>query len=94
MDDGAFEWDEAKNAENYAKHGVDFERACWAFADPFAIERLDQREDYGEDRVILVGTAEGVVLVVVYTERDGRLRLISARRATKREQDDYFAQNA
>jgi uncharacterized protein len=94
MDDDAFEWDEAKNGENYAKHGVDFERACGAFRDPFAIERLDERENYGEHRVILIGMAEGVVLFVVYTERDSRLRLISARRATKREQDDYFAQNA
>jgi uncharacterized DUF497 family protein len=94
MDDDAFEWDEAKNAENYAKHGIDFERACWAFRDPFAIERLDERENYDEDRVILIGMTEGVVLFVVYTERDSRLRLISARRATKREQDDYFAQNA
>jgi uncharacterized protein len=79
-----------KNAENYAKHGIDFERACWAFRDPFAIERLDERENYGEDRVILIGMTEGVVLF----ERASRLRLISARRATKREQDDYFAQNA
>jgi len=93
MIDDVFEWDDAKAQENYAKHGIDFERACWAFADPFAIERLDERADYGEDRFILIGMAEGVVLFVVYTERHGRFRLISARRAIKREQDDYFAQN-
>jgi uncharacterized protein len=94
MDDNAFEWDEAKADENYAKHGVGFETARQVFRDPFAIERLDDREDYGEDRFILTGMAEGVVLIVVHTERDGRSRLISARRATKHEQDDYFAQNA
>ncbi|MEJ0075216.1 MAG: BrnT family toxin [Alphaproteobacteria bacterium] len=85
MIDGAFEWDDAKAEENYAKHGVDFEAARQVFHDPFALERLDDREDYGEDRFILSGMADGVVLIVVYTERNGRLRLISARRATKHE---------
>jgi uncharacterized DUF497 family protein len=94
MNDDAFEWDDAKAAENYAKHGVDFETARQVFRDPFAVERTDDREHYGEDRFTLTGIADGVVLTVVYTERDGRLRLISARRATRREQDDYFAQNA
>jgi uncharacterized protein len=88
-----FEWDEAKAAENYAKHGVSFELAAKVFEDPFGIERLDDREDYGEDRFILTGTAEGVVLTVVYTERSGRIRIISARQATKHEQDDYFIEN-
>jgi uncharacterized protein len=94
MHDDAFEWDEAKAAENYAKHGVDFETARQVFGDVFAIERLDDREDYGEDRFALLGMAEGIVLMVVYTERNDRFRLISARRATKTEQDDYFAQNS
>ena len=69
-----FEWDEAKGAENDAKHGVSFETATEVFSDPFAVERLDDREDYGEDRFILIGFAEGTVLTVVYTERDGRIR--------------------
>jgi uncharacterized protein len=88
-----FEWDEAKAAENYAKHGVFFELAIKVFEDPFGIERLDDREDYGEDRFILIGTADGVALTVVYTERNGRIRIISARQATKHEQDDYFIEN-
>ena len=79
MDEG-FEWDELKTRENYAKHGVSFETATRIFEDPFAIERLDDREDYGEDRFILTGSAEGVLLTIVYTERNGRIRLISARR--------------
>jgi uncharacterized protein len=94
MDDDAFEWDAAKAAENATKHGVDFETARQVFRDPFAIELLDDRENYGEDRFILIGIAESVVLTVVHTERNSRIRLISARRATKHEQDDYFAQNA
>jgi uncharacterized protein len=73
---------------------VSFETAKEVFRDPFAIERLDDREDYGEERFILMGTAESAVLTVIYTERDGRIRLISARRATKHEQDDYFIQNS
>lgn len=43
----AFEWDEVKAGENYVKHGVSFETATEIFKDPFAIERLDDREDYG-----------------------------------------------
>ena len=88
-----FDWDEARAAANYAKHGVSFETATKVFKDPFAVERLDDREDYGEDRYILTGTAEGVVLVVVYTERNGQIRIISARRATRYEQDGYFIEN-
>jgi Ribonuclease toxin, BrnT, of type II toxin-antitoxin system len=56
---------EAKAADNYAKHGVSFELAVKVFQDPFGIERLDDREDYGEDRFILIGTAEGALLAVV-----------------------------
>ena len=89
----SFEWDEAKAAENYVKHGVSFETAIKVFGDPFGIERLDDREDYGEERFILIGTAEEAVITVVYTERNGRFRIISARRATRHEQDDYFVEN-
>jgi len=65
------------------------------FNDPFAIERLDDREDYGEDRFVMIGMAEGnVLLYVAYTEREERIRIISARRATHNEQEDYFRHNA
>ena len=67
--------------------------ATLVFKDPFATERLDDREDYGEDRFILIGIAEGAVLTVVHTERNGRIRIISARQATRHEQDDYFVEN-
>lgn len=64
------------------------------FKDPFAVERLDDREDYGEERFVITGMAEGhVLLFVAYTEREARIRIISARRVTQHEQDDYFRQN-
>lgn len=85
-----FEWDASKAADNIAKHGVSFERAKKVFVDPFAIERVDDRQDYGEQRFVLVGSAGDEVLFVAYTEREGCVRLISARRATKHEQEDYF----
>jgi len=90
-----FEWHEAKAEANFSAHGVSFDLAKTVFSDPFAIERLDDREDYGEERFVMIGMAEGnVLLFVAYTERDDRIRLISARRATQSEQEDYFQQNA
>jgi hypothetical protein len=94
MQDEHFEWDDDKAARNAAAHGVSFETARQVFADPFGVELLDDRLDYGEDRWIRIGMAEGTILMVVYTERFERKRLISARQATKLEQDDYFRQNA
>jgi uncharacterized protein len=90
-----FEWDHAKAEANWQAHGVSFELARTVFRDPFAIDRIDDREDYGEERLIVIGMAEGAVLLfVAYTERGERIRIISARRTTKYEQDDYFRQNA
>lgn len=90
-----FEWHEAKAEANLQDHGVSFELARTVFHDPFAIERVDDREDYGEERFVITGIAEGnVVLFVAYTERGDRIRIISARRALQNEQDDYFQQNA
>jgi len=88
-----FEWDSAKAAENFRKHGVSFELAAKAFRDPFGMEWIDDREDYGEVRTLLLGMADGSVLTVVYTERGSRIRLISARRATRYEQDRYHLES-
>ena len=88
-----FEWDEAKAATNLARHGVSFETAADAFRDPFAIEWIDTRHPYGEERVILLGLAAGIILYVAYTERNDTIRLISARRATRHEQNQYVRQN-
>ena len=90
-----FDWDDAKAKANWKAHGVRFELAKTVFNDPFAIERTDDREDYGGERFVLVGMAEGhVLLYVAYAEREERIRIISARRATQYEQEDYFKQNA
>jgi len=90
-----FEWHKAKAEANLRRHGVSFDLAQTVFKDPFAIERLDDRENYGEERFVIIGVAEGkVLLFVAYTERQERIRIISARRATQYEQDDYFRQNA
>ncbi len=90
-----FEWDDDKAQANWKAHGVAFELAKTVFRDPFAVEWLDDREDYGEERFVIVGMAEGqVLLFVAYAERKERIRIISARRATQHEQDDYFRQNA
>ena len=94
MKDDDFEWDDATAAANFANHGVSFERARLVFADPFAVGRIDDRVDYGEDRFTLVGMVEGTLIFVVYTERGDRVRIITARRATRHEQNDYFQQNA
>jgi len=89
-----FEWDDAKAEANWRAHGVAFHHAVKAFRDPFAIERIDDRQDYGEERVNLLGMSEDVILHVTYTERGERVRLISARRAEKHEQDDYYRENS
>jgi len=94
MIDGEFEWDDEKAAANVRRHGVTFVHAMKAMRDPFAIERFDEREAYGEERINLTGMSDGVILQVTYTEREDRVRLTSARRAERDEQDDYFRENA
>ena len=89
-----FEWDEVKAAANVQKHGVAFETAIGAFSDAFGIESIDSSMDYGEQRLQLVARAGQKLVVVVYTERDDRIRIISARQATRREHDRYFRENA
>ena len=90
-----FEWHDAKAEANLLTHGVSFELAKTVFKDAFAVERLDDREDYGEERYVIIGMAKGhVLLFVAYTEREARVRIISARGVTQHEQDDYFRQNA
>ena len=93
MRDDEFEWDDQKDISNFAKHGVSFGRARLAFADVFGVGEYDDSEDYGEDRFTFKGMVEGVLLFVVYVERGEQIRIISARQATKHEQDDYFQQN-
>ena len=87
-----FEWDDNKNKRNIAKHGVDFKDALHVFIDDNRVERLDMRFIYGEERWQTVGITPKGVLFVVYTEREGGnlVRLVSARKASKRESEAYL----
>lgn len=88
-----YEWDDAKAAANLAKHGVDFADAIGALADPNRIEDIDDSVAYGEERIRSIGMTRGNILFVVTTMRDEDLcRIISARRATRLEQDRYYAE--
>lgn len=88
-----FVWDEAKNRANKAKHGLSFELAKLVFSDPLHLS-LPDRHEHGEERWLttgLVGPAALTVVVHTYVEQDGEeiVRIISARRATKRERARY-----
>ena len=83
------EWDNNKAAANLLKHKIDFEDAKNIFLDPNCLEREDKR-DYNETRIQVIGIVNQVVLLVVYTKRNGRYRLISARRANKNERRQYY----
>jgi uncharacterized protein len=88
-----FEWDKTKAAANLAKHGVSFEQAREAFNDPFAIDFVDDREDFGEDRLILFGMVENRLLVVAHTSRGEKVRIISVREAEPHERRKYHEEN-
>jgi uncharacterized DUF497 family protein len=84
-----FEWDEDKAAQNVAKRGVSFLTAAEIFANEI-IERIDDREDYGELRFIALGRVETEVYRVAYTWRGDRvIRIISAQKASKHERETY-----
>ena len=83
-------WDPAKNRENQRKHGISFDDAKAVFQDPDRIEVLDDR-DYDEERWITIGTIGKIVTLVVYTERNSGIRLISARKADPDDTADYYA---
>ena len=86
----AFERDLEKAAANALKHGVQFEEAATAFADPLSITISDPDHSAGEARYILIGRSlVSRMLVVVHLERGARVRLISARLATRRERRVY-----
>ena len=90
MRDDEFEWDDDKARINLADRGIDFMDARPIFGDLDAIDEIDDHEDYGEERILCLGLVNGRVLAVCYTERGDRIRIISARKAEKREQVRYF----
>ena len=84
------EWDPIKAASNLRKHGVSFEEAATELADDLSITGADPEHSVGESRFVTFGTSsEGRLLVVGHTERGDVLRIISARRGTKRERRIY-----
>jgi len=84
-----FTWDESKRLSNMKKHGIDFADVPAMFeGDVFTIE--DTRFDYGETRYITFGLLQYRVIVVAHTDENGVTRIISARKATKNEENIYF----
>lgn len=85
------EWDEGKNAQNLKKNGISFEETEEIF-DGIVFTAIDERFDYeGEIREISIGAIEGIVIVTVaHTERNGVIRIISARKATRHESETYY----
>ena len=92
METTRFEWNSAKAAQNLQKHGVSFEEAITAFDDPFAWIAPDSKHSTPHEvREWLIGESDGGVLVIVFTWRGAGevVRLISARRASRKERSDY-----
>lgn len=83
-----FEWDEQKNRANIRKHGLDFVDAWEIFTLPL-LTAPDEREDYGEDRWIGIGMLKSRVVVVVFTEHEDTIRIISLRKALSYERERY-----
>lgn len=85
-----FEWDKQKANRNLAKHSISFDEAKTVFDDPLYIDFFDPDHSYDEQRYILFGVSNrDRLLVVSYTERGNRLRIISAREATQQERESY-----
>jgi uncharacterized protein len=89
------EWDVAKAESNLEKHGVGFPEAMTVFGDPLEVAIPDPDHSEGEFRFLSLGSSkQGRLLVVAYTEREGRIRLISAREATPRERRKYESEQS
>jgi len=90
-----FEWDEAKNRENVRRHGISFQDAKKVFDDPFHISVLDKRFDYFDERWITIGSAMDKHVIVIghlyYLKENGDevIRIITARKAIKKEREQY-----
>lgn len=87
-----YEWDEAKNESNLAKHGISFEEAAEVFSDPRLLTFQGKLGDGGEERFISIGLVPSlgsIVVTVVHTDRDGTTRIISTRKANRKERAVY-----
>jgi len=86
-----YEWDDAKTAVNKRRHGVDFMDAIAAAEDPNRLEEINEQFEYGEERLQIIGMAEDILFVVVTRRGEDTCRIISAGKATRHEQDRYYA---
>ena len=85
-----FEWDETKAISNLSKHGIPFDEASTVFDDTLLITVFDDKHSDDEDRFITIGRSKtSKLLIVAHVERDGKTRIISARAATKHEENFY-----
>ena len=90
MESDDFEWDDAKAASNFSKHGVTFGEAATVFSDPMSVSFPDPDHSLDEDRYLTIGvSASGRTVIVSHTDRENRIRIISARTATHREKQGY-----
>ncbi|MDM8537691.1 BrnT family toxin [Desulfobacterales bacterium HSG17] len=90
-----FEWDKNKAEINKQKHGISFDEAQTVFIDNLSVMKLDINHSNTEERLLIIGTSSNnQIIVISYTERGDRIRLISARKATRNErkqyEEDYF----
>ena len=85
-----FDWDEEKREANLRKHGLDFIGIEALFAGP-TVTAEDDRLDYGEQRFLTLGLLQGEIVMVVHTERSEAIRIISVRKALRREQELFFS---
>ena len=89
-----FEWDADKASKNAEKHQVSFEKAATVFDDPMFITVIDDEHSIDEERYITIGlSSRGRLLMVAHAERVDRIRIVSARRATKKEEQFYAKAN-
>lgn len=85
-----FDWDNKKDESNFLKHGISFVDAVTVFADPYLLFTEDSKHSQQEEREWAIGEMEnGSIIVVVFTIRNGVIRIISARKATKKERKQY-----
>ncbi len=85
-----YEWDEEKAASNLKKHGIGFDEAATVFDDLFNIDFYDPKHSAREHRLLMVGESNTQrLLILSYTERDDKIRIISARELTAQERKNY-----
>lgn len=94
MNELRFKWDDEKAESNFRKHGVSFDEAATVFYDPLYVEDYDDAHSDEEERFKLIGkSSNGSLLVVIYTDRSGTIRIIGTRQATKNERRYYESKN-